>query len=66
MSSQIYPVRVKSSRNRLALLITNVVFDSPTLKRRDGADKDEENMLSLLNELGYDVMKHRNLSGQVL
>lgn len=61
-----YPVREKSSRNRLALMITNVEFKSQSLKRRNGAEKDEENMLVLLRALGYDVEQHRNLTGKVL
>lgn len=32
---------------------------------RHGAEKDEENMEWLLKELGYDVDKHRDLSGTV-
>eukprot|EP00063_Salmo_salar_P095199 XP_014070034.1 PREDICTED: caspase-1-like [Salmo salar] len=61
--SEIYPPMDKSGRKRLALLINNVEFDDKTMLRR-GAEKDEENMERLLRDLGYDVVKHRNLSGQ--
>jgi caspase 1 len=54
----------KSGRKRLALLINNVEFDDKNMLRR-GAEKDEENVERLLRDLGYDVVKHRNLSGQV-
>lgn len=54
----------KSKRSRLALLITNVDFDDVALKR-NGAEKDE-NMEKLLTALGYEVVKHRNLSGKVV
>ena len=50
---------------RLALLITNIEFAAETLLRR-GAERDEENMEVLLRGLGYQVVKLRNLSGQVL
>ena len=32
---------------------------------RRGAEKDEERMEFLLKELGYEVVKHRDLSGEV-
>ncbi|XP_071783995.1 caspase a [Centroberyx gerrardi] len=59
--NDIYPV--KSTRSRLALLITNKDFTDAT-KNRNGAEKDEQNMEKLLTDLGYTVVKHRNLSGQ--
>uniref|UniRef100_A0A8C7WAB1 Caspase a n=1 Tax=Oncorhynchus mykiss TaxID=8022 RepID=A0A8C7WAB1_ONCMY len=59
----IYPPMDKSGRKRLALLINNVEFDDKSMLRR-GAVKDEENIERLLRDLGYDVVKHRNLSGQ--
>uniref|UniRef100_A0A8C7TYI1 Caspase a n=1 Tax=Oncorhynchus mykiss TaxID=8022 RepID=A0A8C7TYI1_ONCMY len=61
--SSIYPPMDKSGRKRLALLINNVEFDDKSMLRR-GAVKDEENIERLLRDLGYDVVKHRNLSGQ--
>uniref|UniRef100_A0A8C8EHJ9 Caspase-1 n=1 Tax=Oncorhynchus tshawytscha TaxID=74940 RepID=A0A8C8EHJ9_ONCTS len=60
---EIYPPMDKSGRKRLALLINNVEFDDEGMLRR-GAVKDEENIERLLRDLGYDVVKHRNLSGQ--
>ncbi|KAM9453947.1 caspase a-like isoform 1-T1 [Salvelinus alpinus] len=61
--NEIYPPKDKSGRKRLALLINNVEFDDKNMLRR-GAEKDEENVERLLRDLGYDVVKHRNLSGQ--
>nr|QWC93440.1 caspase-1a [Oncorhynchus mykiss] len=61
--SEIYPPMDKSGRKRLALLINNVEFDDKNMLRR-GAEKDEEDVERLLRDLGYDVVKHRNLSGQ--
>ncbi|XP_041733782.2 caspase a [Coregonus clupeaformis] len=60
---EVYVPMDKSGRKRLALLINNVEFDDENMLRR-GAVKDEENMERLLSDLGYDVVKHRNLSGQ--
>lgn len=59
----VYPVTKESLRNRVALLITNMEFTVKTLNRR-GAAKDEENMEKLLKSLGYEVVKHRNLTAQ--
>lgn len=53
-----------SFRNRVALLITNIKFSDESMNRR-GAEKDEQNMENLLSSLGYDVVKHTNLTGQV-
>ncbi|XP_036414727.1 caspase-4-like [Colossoma macropomum] len=60
---EIYPVLDKGVRKRLALLINNVEFECENMRRR-GAQRDEENMEKLLRGLGYDVVKHTNLSGQ--
>lgn len=60
--TEIYEPLDKSKRKRLALLITNINFDMKYLTRR-GAEKDEENMECMLRQLDYDVVKHRNLSG---
>ncbi|XP_045075859.1 caspase a-like isoform X2 [Coregonus clupeaformis] len=60
---EVYVPMDKSGRKRLALLINNVEFDVKNMLRL-GAVKDEENMERLLSDLGYDVVKHRNLSGQ--
>uniref|UniRef100_A0A8C6SNK7 Caspase-1 n=1 Tax=Neogobius melanostomus TaxID=47308 RepID=A0A8C6SNK7_9GOBI len=59
----IYPVTLKSIKNRVALLITNITFAE--LKNRPGAEKDEENMEKLLSTLGYEVVKHTNLTAEV-
>ncbi|KAL1022578.1 hypothetical protein UPYG_G00029490 [Umbra pygmaea] len=61
-SREIYQTMEKSGRMRLALLINNVEFDDIKM-RRTGAEKDEENIEKLLKDLGYDVVKHKNLSG---
>ncbi|XP_072538905.1 caspase a-like [Salminus brasiliensis] len=60
---EIYHVLDKGTRKCLALLINNVEFDNANL-RRNGAQIDEENMETLLRGLGYDVVKHTNLSGR--
>uniref|UniRef100_A0A8K9VGM3 Caspase-1 n=1 Tax=Oncorhynchus mykiss TaxID=8022 RepID=A0A8K9VGM3_ONCMY len=54
----------RKGSERLALLINNVEFDDKNMLRR-GAEKDEEDVERLLRDLGYDVVKHRNLSGQM-
>ncbi|KAM9359481.1 caspase a-like [Symphorus nematophorus] len=59
----IYPGTKPSTGNRVALLITNIQFTNEKLNR-NGAEKDEENMEKLLNALGYEVVKHRNLTAQ--
>lgn len=60
---EIYEVKDKSVRKRLALLINNIDFDEKSMTRR-GADKDEENMEWLLKELDYQVVKYKNLSAK--
>ncbi|XP_071352930.1 caspase a-like [Trachinotus anak] len=59
----IYPVTKNNIRSRVALLITNIKFTHERLNRK-GAEKDEENMEKLLKALGYDVIKHTNLTGK--
>ena len=61
---QIYPVTKKSIENRVALLITNINFTDRTLNRY-GADRDEANMKNVLRGLGYEVVPHRDLTGDV-
>ncbi|KAL1259886.1 hypothetical protein QQF64_010463 [Cirrhinus molitorella] len=61
--SEVYQVKDKSIRKRLALLINNIDFENKDMTRR-GADRDEENMEWLLKELDYQVVKHRNLSAK--
>ncbi|XP_041929968.1 caspase a-like [Alosa sapidissima] len=60
---RIYKPLDKPGRKRLALIINNVKFDCKGMLRR-GADKDEERMETLLKGLGYEVVKHRDLSGE--
>ncbi|XP_043116777.1 caspase a [Puntigrus tetrazona] len=60
---EIYEVKEKSVRKRLALLINNIDFDDKDMTRR-GADRDEENLEWLLKELDYQVVKYRNLSAK--
>ncbi|CAL8353550.1 unnamed protein product [Lota lota] len=59
---EVYPVMAPAGKTRMALLITNVRFDH--LNHRDGAEKDEGDMENLLKHLGYNVVKHRDLSGK--
>uniref|UniRef100_A0A3B5LZP0 Caspase family p20 domain-containing protein n=1 Tax=Xiphophorus couchianus TaxID=32473 RepID=A0A3B5LZP0_9TELE len=49
--------------SRVALLITNRNFANERLTRK-GAEKDEENMEKLLRSLGYEVVKHNDLTAQ--
>ncbi|XP_033986890.1 caspase-1-like [Trematomus bernacchii] len=58
-----YPADKESMRHRVALLITNIKF-TDTRFDRAGADRDEKNMLKLLDTLGYEVVTHRNLTGK--
>ncbi|XP_026083885.1 caspase-1-like [Carassius auratus] len=60
---EIYEVKDKSVRKRLALLINNIDFEDKGMTRR-GADRDEDNMEWLLKELDYEVVKYRNLSAK--
>ncbi|XP_037124202.1 caspase-1-A-like [Syngnathus acus] len=60
---EIYPVTEESVRSRVALLITNIKFKDPS-RDRQGAEVDERNMQRLLEALGYEVVKHTNLTGQ--
>lgn len=52
-------------RNRVALLITNIKFTNKNMDR-PGTEKDEENTERLLKDLGYEVVKYTNLTGQVM
>ncbi|KAM9812462.1 caspase-1-A-like isoform 2-T2 [Syngnathus typhle] len=60
---EIYPVTKESVRSRVALLITNIKFKNRGLDR-PGADVDERNMQRLLEDLGYEVVKHTDRTGQ--
>ncbi|XP_051787293.1 caspase-1-like isoform X3 [Erpetoichthys calabaricus] len=62
-ADSIYEVFDKRERKRLALLINNVEFDNPKMKR-NGAMEDQSQMKRLLEELGYRVDIHNNLSAQ--
>ncbi|XP_015225735.1 caspase-1-A-like [Cyprinodon tularosa] len=61
--ADIYQVSAKSLKSRVALLITNRNFTDERLTRK-GAEKDEENMLNLLNSLQYEVVKHNDLTAK--
>ncbi|KGL72303.1 Caspase-1, partial [Tinamus guttatus] len=61
--NQIYPLYLPAEmRTRRALLICNIEFEH--LSKRHGAEKDVEGMTKLLEELGYKVETHRNLTSQ--
>ncbi|XP_059186983.1 caspase a [Centropristis striata] len=60
-----YPASKLSMKNRVALLITNIKFSDVRMNRR-GAETDEENMEKLLTALGYEVVKHTNLTGKAI
>ncbi|XP_058603831.1 caspase a isoform X2 [Onychostoma macrolepis] len=60
---EIYRLKEKYGRTRLALLINNIDFNDKAMTRR-GADRDEENMEWLLKELDYQVVKYKNLSAK--
>lgn len=51
-------------KNRVALLITNITFVDER-RSRHGAEKDEENMDTLLSSLGYEVVRYTNLTSKV-
>ncbi|KAI3354221.1 hypothetical protein L3Q82_018766, partial [Scortum barcoo] len=57
----VYPADKESMKSRVALLITNIKFNKG-LSNRNGAARDEENMEKLLRSLGYEVVKHTNLT----
>ncbi|KAK2847303.1 hypothetical protein Q5P01_010302 [Channa striata] len=59
----VYPVSEASFRNRVALLICNKVFTNKKFNR-SGAERDEVNMEKQLSALGYEVVKHENLTAE--
>lgn len=61
----VYPGTKNAISNRVALVITNITFTNQLLNRK-GAEKDEDNMEILLKGLGYEVVKHRNLTGKAI
>ncbi|XP_072467329.1 caspase-4-like [Notamacropus eugenii] len=58
--AEIYPVKEKEGRTRLALIICNIKFEH--LSERTGAELDIERMKILLEELGYSVDVLKNLT----
>ncbi|XP_015223054.2 caspase a [Lepisosteus oculatus] len=62
-ADSVYPIKEKSGRKRLALIINNILFDRPDMERK-GASKDEENMEKLLKDLGYTPETSNNLSAE--
>uniref|UniRef100_A0A671UY74 Caspase a n=1 Tax=Sparus aurata TaxID=8175 RepID=A0A671UY74_SPAAU len=65
IKKNIYPAARNSIKSRVALLITNIEFTDKSHNRR-GAEKDEENMEKLLTGLGYEVVKHTNLTAKAI
>ncbi|NP_001081223.1 caspase-1-A [Xenopus laevis] len=57
---KIYDVRKREGRKGLALIICNEKFEN--LNERHGAKVDLDGMTKLLNELGYQVHPHTNLT----
>ncbi|KAI5609893.1 hypothetical protein C0J50_5565, partial [Silurus asotus] len=63
-SQEIYSSKEKSSdRKRIAMIINNVEFRVKQ-DRRNGAEKDEESMKTLLEALGYNVIILNDLSSE--
>ncbi|MBN3288316.1 CASP1 protein, partial [Polyodon spathula] len=62
-AGSIYKIEDKARRQRLALIINNIEFKKPEM-RRNGAQQDQEQMKKLLEELGYSVELHNNQSAQ--
>ena len=60
---QIYPIKERKDRTRLALIICNREFDH--LPRREGAELDITGMKALLEGLGYSVEVEENLTAKV-
>lgn len=60
---QIYPIRNKTNRTRLALIINNINFTYQ--KKRLGSDVDNGTMKTLLEALDYQVEGHADLSAEV-
>ncbi|XP_034995992.2 caspase-4 isoform X2 [Zootoca vivipara] len=59
---EIYPIKDKETRTRLALVICNIVFEH--CSKRDGAEVDLAEMKILLEGLGYRVETETNLCSQ--
>ncbi|XP_037360249.1 caspase-1-like [Talpa occidentalis] len=58
--AEIYPIKERAVRTRLALIICNTEFDH--LSKRNGADVDIKGMKRLLESLGYSVDVKENLT----
>uniref|UniRef100_A0A8C0MQW5 Caspase-1 n=1 Tax=Canis lupus familiaris TaxID=9615 RepID=A0A8C0MQW5_CANLF len=61
-AEEIYPIKERKDRTRLALIICNIEFDH--LSTRDGAELDIAGMESLLEGLGYSVVVKRKLTAK--
>ncbi|XP_045433471.1 caspase-1-like isoform X2 [Pipistrellus kuhlii] len=61
-AGEIYPIKEKTSRTRLALIICNREFDH--LQPRKGAELDSSGMEELLVGLGYSVTVEENLTAK--
>ncbi|XP_070826079.1 caspase a-like [Chaetodon trifascialis] len=61
----VYPASKHSIKNRVALLITNIKFTNERLNR-SGAEEDQKNMEKLLTSLGYEVVKHLDLTAKAI
>ncbi|XP_054580986.1 caspase-1-like [Eptesicus fuscus] len=59
---EIYPIKEKTGRTRLALIICNIEFDH--LQPRQGAELDITGMEKLLVSLGYSVIVEENLTAK--
>ncbi|EZA52163.1 Caspase-2 [Ooceraea biroi] len=59
---QRYPMRSKP--RGLVLVISNIYYDSPTEIPRFSAKHDEANLEELFKQMGFEVVTHRNLTGQ--
>lgn len=60
---QRYPMRSKP--RGLVLIITNIYYNCPQEKPRLSAKHDEHNLKNLFEEMGFTVVTHQNLTGQV-
>ncbi|XP_040279566.1 caspase-1-B-like isoform X2 [Bufo bufo] len=60
----IYPIRQKGNRKRLALIICNIKFHDKTITERKGANFDIDGMGELLKGFGYDVQFETNLTAE--
>ncbi|XP_062299573.1 caspase a-like [Scomber scombrus] len=61
-NDDVYAATKKSIQKRVALLITNIEFEK--MENRSGAEKDEQDMETLLTALNYEVVRKRNRTGQ--